>query len=205
MISIIFFKLILCLFKKSLGINLSFGLGGGSTYSGTAGAWSGAGNYITATGATSVVGTNGATFYITGVQLEIGSTATPFERRMFGTELALCQRYFQKNAVSGAFPGSTQCAVSASGGNLAVSVHCPVYMRVAPTVETNITNANYASFWSLDVAYVTGNVGKTGTVTINAVSGTNSYGLAFTGATWASTPNLFYPISTGYISASAEL
>ena len=117
----------------------------------------------------------------------------------------MCQRYFQKNAVSGAFPGSTQCAVSASGGNLAVSVHCPVYMRVAPTVETNITNANYASFWSLDVAYVTGNVGKTGTVTINAVSGTNSYGLAFTGATWASTPNLFYPISTGYISASAEL
>jgi len=64
----------------------------GSTYSATANAWAG-GNYVSATGATSVVGTNGATWYITGVQLEIGTSATPFERRMYGQELALCQRY----------------------------------------------------------------------------------------------------------------
>ena len=74
------------------GIQLAFSLGMGSTYSATANAWAG-GNYVSATGATSVVGTNGATFYITGVQLEIGSTATQFERRMYGQELALCQRY----------------------------------------------------------------------------------------------------------------
>jgi hypothetical protein len=49
---------------------------------------------FSATGATSVVGTNGATFYITGVQLEIGTTATPFERRLYGQELANCQRYY---------------------------------------------------------------------------------------------------------------
>ena len=77
------------------GLCLNIGLGVGSTYSGTAGSWASA-NYISATGATSVVGTNGATFYITGVQLEIGSTATPFERRMYGTELALCQRYYEE-------------------------------------------------------------------------------------------------------------
>jgi hypothetical protein len=190
--------------NNGVGIRLAFVLGAGATYTGTVNVWN-ASTILNPTGATSVVGTNGATFYITGVQLEIGTSATPFERRMFGTELALCQRYFQKNTASGVFPGCTQCTVSASGGNLAVSVHCPVNMRVAPTVETNLTNANYTSLWQLDLAYVTANVGKTGTVSIGALSGTNSYGLAFTGATWASTPNLFFPISTGYISASAEL
>ncbi len=80
---------------NGLGIGVRFGLGVGSTYSGTAGAWAGT-TYYSATGATSVVGTNGATFYITGVQLEAGSVATPFERRPYGTELALCQRYYQK-------------------------------------------------------------------------------------------------------------
>jgi hypothetical protein len=78
------------------GIHVVFGLGAGSTYSGTAGSWSGS-NFLSATGATSVVGTNGATFYITGVQLEPGSVATPFERRSYGAELALCQRYFEKS------------------------------------------------------------------------------------------------------------
>jgi hypothetical protein len=79
---------------NGIGIRVGFGLGVGSTYSGTAGAWAGA-NYISATGATSVVGTNGATFYITGVQLEKGSTATSFDYRPYGTELAFCQRYYQ--------------------------------------------------------------------------------------------------------------
>ena len=74
------------------GIALYFGLGVGSTLSGTAGAWAAA-NYASATGAVSVVGTSGATFYITGVQLEAGTTASPFEYRQYGTELALCQRY----------------------------------------------------------------------------------------------------------------
>jgi len=67
---------------NGMGINVSFGLGVGSTFSGTAGAWSG-NNYLGATGATSVVGTNGATFYITGVQLEKGSTATSFDYRPY--------------------------------------------------------------------------------------------------------------------------
>ena len=51
---------------------------------------------MSSTGATSVVGTNGATFYITGVQLEKGSTATSFDYRPYGQELALCQRYYFK-------------------------------------------------------------------------------------------------------------
>lgn len=80
---------------NGIGIGVYFSLGGGATYSGTAGAWTGTGTPYTATGAVSVVGTNGATFYITGVQLEKGSTATSFDYRPYSTELQLCQRYFE--------------------------------------------------------------------------------------------------------------
>jgi hypothetical protein len=77
-----------------VGLNVAFNLGVGSTLTGTANTWY-ASTIINPTGATSVVGTNGATFYITGVQLEKGSQATAFEWRSYGTELALCQRYYQ--------------------------------------------------------------------------------------------------------------
>jgi hypothetical protein len=80
--------------NNGIGIRLRIGLGVGSTFSGTAGAWA-AGNFISATGATSVVGTSGATFYITGVQLERGSNATSFEFRDYGRELIMCQRYYE--------------------------------------------------------------------------------------------------------------
>jgi hypothetical protein len=79
------------------GIQIRFSLGAGSTFSGTANAWA-AGDIRTVTGATSVVGTNGATFYITGVMLEKGSIATNYDVRPYGTELALCQRYCEANA-----------------------------------------------------------------------------------------------------------
>ena len=92
---------------NTTGFQLRFGLGAGSTYSGTAGAW-GTANVVTTTGATSVVGTNGATFYITGVQLEKGSTATSFDYRPYGTELNLCQRYYEIATV----PTSTSIFVS---------------------------------------------------------------------------------------------
>lgn len=116
-------------------LQIIFGFGVGSTYSGPAGSWAAA-DYRSATGAVSVVGTNGATFYITGVQLEAGSVATPFERRPYGTELALCQRYYQTKwhghegyGTAGAFT-SSMC-----------SLFTP--MRVAPTVlEEFVDGAN---------------------------------------------------------------
>jgi len=74
------------------GMYVAWDLGSGSNKRGTAGAWVGSG-IEGVTGTVSVVGTNGATFYLTGVQLEVGSVATPFERRQYGQELALCQRY----------------------------------------------------------------------------------------------------------------
>jgi hypothetical protein len=113
------------------GLDIRFGLGVGSTYSGTAGSWSGS-NLLSATGATSVVGTNGATFYITGVQLEKGSTATSFDYRPYGTELRLCQRYYATGnyPVMRNFTGTT-IAVS-------TSVTLPVTMRATPTVTASV-------------------------------------------------------------------
>jgi hypothetical protein len=94
---------------NGVGMYVYFGLGVGSTLSGTAGSWAGT-NYPSATGATSVVGTNGATFYITGVQLEKGSTATSFDYRPYGTELALCQRYFETSFEVGTAVAEAQVA-----------------------------------------------------------------------------------------------
>ena len=77
------------------GIKMTFDMGVGSTYSNTAGAWAGA-NYFGLTGGVKLVATAGATFYITGVQLEAGTVASPFERRDYGRELMMCQRYYQQ-------------------------------------------------------------------------------------------------------------
>ena len=126
------------------GMFISFGLGMGSTYSGTAGAWAGAG-YYSATGATSVVGTSGATFYITGVQLEVGSSATGYEYRQYGQELALCQRYFQKiGGSASAYQYSPMVVGWNDASNTFIGqIYLPVTMRSAPTLGTTGTASDY--------------------------------------------------------------
>jgi len=114
-------------------IFLYLSLGAGSTVSGTAGAWAGA-FYASATGATSVVGTNGATFYITGVQLEVGSSATSFEYRPYGTELSLCQRYFLKLGGDNTYQKFAM-GMSANTNNSYGIVVFPVQMRANPTMS----------------------------------------------------------------------
>ena len=122
---------------NGIGIIISIGLGVGSTYSGTAGAWAGT-TYNSATGATSVVGTNGATFYITGVQLEIGSSATPFERRLYNQELANCQRYYYRNTANAVYSILSSTAIGGSGTICDVLIQVPVTMRTYPTtLETS--------------------------------------------------------------------
>lgn len=79
---------------NGIGCIVGFNLGCGSTYLGAGGAWAAA-NYWGASASTAVTGTNGATFYITGVQLEVGASASSFEVRDYGRELILCQRYCQ--------------------------------------------------------------------------------------------------------------
>jgi hypothetical protein len=103
---------------NGIGIRVWLGLGVGSTFSGTAGSWASA-DYRSATGGVSVVGTNGATFYITGVQLEVGTQATSFDFRSIGTELALCQRYFEQSYDYGTIAGAASgTGSSMSGGPL---------------------------------------------------------------------------------------
>jgi hypothetical protein len=113
------------------GIEIVWNLGSGSTYLATAGAWTSA-NIIGATGDTSVVGTNGATWYVTGVQLEEGSVPTPFEYRQYGTELALCQRYFE---IVGVESQSLFADTYSNTGNVAIySGAYNVNKRAAPTI-----------------------------------------------------------------------
>ena len=116
---------------NGIGVVVQFSIGASGNSLGTAGAW--VGSYkASATGATNVVGTNGATFYITGVQLEKGSTATSFDYRPYGTELALCQRYYWKqtgefgvNSLGAGFCNATTKA--------RINIQNPVQMRTAPT------------------------------------------------------------------------
>jgi hypothetical protein len=139
------------------GIGVYFGLGVGTTYSGTAGAWAGA-QYFVPTGAVSVVGTSGAIFYITGVQLEQGSVATPFERPLFSKQLADCQRYYEKSYAQGTAPGTivnignATLGIGGSGNDVAASSVYKVVKRASPTVvpysaDTGTANAirNYNS------------------------------------------------------------
>ncbi len=133
------------------GLTVAFGMGVGSTYSGTAGAWAGA-NYLSVTGATSVIGTAGATFYITGVQLEDGAVATPFERPMYQQQLAMCQRYYLKTFDQSIAPAENTgnrngglraeaWTTSASAIPIGVNWQFPVEMRAAPTITTYNPNA----------------------------------------------------------------
>jgi hypothetical protein len=174
--------------NNSYGIRLDFDLGTGTTYRGTANAWA-AGSYVGVTGATSVVGTNGATFYITGVQLEAGSVATPFERRPYGTELALCQRYFEvcgRHHTGGVWGSS----FGATGGTrLDLCGTFKVTKRAAPTC-TSVGTITYTLFGA---AGATGSNQTFFDVSVNGVSSeititsdvSGRTGTLYTDNTWA--------------------
>ena len=122
---------------NAIGIGLTFNLGSGASFSGTAGAWAN-GDLRSSTGAVSVVGTNGATFFLTGVQLERGNVATSFDVLPYGTELALCERYYQK---LGNFYFS---AYNTTGEPTGCALIFKTEMRTAPTVAYgSISGTNY--------------------------------------------------------------
>ena len=145
---------------NGIGLNVYFNLGTGATLSGPAGVWSST-TYYSNTGAVSVVGTNGATFYITGVQLEKGSTATSFDYRPYGTELALCQRYYQN------IGGQTLTGFAEGSTNLAATIFFYQQMRAAPTCSIRSGN-------TLSVRSPGGDYNAASPVLANTTTGTNA-------------------------------
>jgi len=126
--------------NNGAGPVLQFVIGTGSTYQGSAGSWS-ANGYYGVTGTVDVTGTNGATLYITGVQLEAGSVATPFERRPYGTELALCQRYYEKSFSQEVAPsnsvtqGDRLVGAAYSSTAIGLQINYTTQKRASPTLS----------------------------------------------------------------------
>ena len=172
------------------GLAVVFSLGVGSGKSATAGSWQ-AGKFLSTTGATSVVGTNGATFYITGVQLEAGAVATPFEQIDYGRELIMCQRYFWRT------DGLGFAAPQASGAFIASSVarfrlNTPVSLRATPTFS--VTTGSFRG---------AGAIISPSSYTVEASTGGATY--VTSGVTGATANNAFELTSDNAITLSAEL
>jgi len=168
------------------GLALTFDLGSGSNSNTTAGAWQ-AGAFSRTSGCVTPVATSGATFYITGVQLEAGTVASPFERRDYGRELMMCQRYYQTT-----YNGVVAGTVSTSGnlaryldGTTAYASHSgqfPVAMRATPTMAVYNPNTGAVSSMAADAsnpAAVATALGPTGyRLYVNNVSVGVSVGLS---------------------------
>ena len=111
---------------NTLGYQVNFDLGTGSTYQTTSlNSWV-TGNFVRSTTSVTLITTASATFQVTGIQLEAGTVATPFERRDVGLELNLCQRYFNLN-------GNLRISNYSSSGVISGNMFYPCQMRVNPT------------------------------------------------------------------------
>jgi len=129
---------------NGIGLSLTFSLGTGTTYSGTSGAWSATSFLTSVTGAVNVAGTNGATWQITGVQVEQSTQVTPFELKSYANNLRDCQRYFEKTYNLGTAVGTATRTgmvgndVSSSNTNeyIIYRVRYEIRKRGAPTINT---------------------------------------------------------------------
>ena len=190
---------------NGLGLSVIFSIGAGSAVQGTAGAWTStnASTVRSSTGAVNVVATNGATWYITGVQLEVGSYATGFEYRQYQQELALCQRYYYKQ--------TAQTNYTLFGGGIAqttttlrTNITLPVTMRIA-AVSFDISALNT---WLLENSSAI-NTSSLSAVSTSGNNNANNFQLSWTSSTAVTQGNYYNMYSlnntTAYIGISAEL
>jgi hypothetical protein len=179
---------------NTTGIGLWWDLGSGSNRAITGGSWSGTYGVKTSD-STNLIATNGATFYITGVQLEQNTTATPFERRLYGQELANCQRYYWRSVPISIDQGITSGIIESST-SASCNFSYPVTMRASPSF-----NSSGINFYAPSVG------GITFTLTTNRCSPTSgSVVVGITGGTVGQSCNLYVPASSSaYIQLSSEL
>ena len=170
-------------------LQVVWGLGVGSTYSGTAGAWA-SGDINSATGATTgVLGTLNATWYLTGVQLEVGEQATPFDHsESYGETLARCERYFQRFVANDAYTAwSVAFSTSATSAKAHLKYNCK--MRAEPTISQSNTGFNHGPqvafssfntlYTGLDLTWIDMNIGNVSAANVlghwNANNNTAAY------------------------------
>jgi hypothetical protein len=133
---------------------------GSNRIASAANTWESANRIAISSTSNPLMGTLGATFYITGVQLEKGSTATSFDYRPYGTEFALCQRYFHiiRGGGSDSFAavGVGACSTATVA---AIYTSLPATMRTSPSVSysgsitVDAGPGNVATFSSVSIAY----------------------------------------------------
>ena len=126
--------------NNGVGIALWFTFGAGSNFNATADQWN-ASLEMNTSGSTQWISTLGATFYITGVQFEVGDTATPFEHRSYSDELARCMRYYQETSNSTNYSMIGDGTVQ-SNSTCSILFNYLMQMRTAPTISALGTNVN---------------------------------------------------------------
>ena len=184
---------------SGIGVSVRWDLGSGSSYNtATTSAWQ-AGDYRNTSSQVNVIGTSSATFYITGVQLEAGSVATPFERRQYGTELQLCQRYYTIFRCGTAYGRVLSVAVgTGDSGLIRPTVQLPVRMRAA----ASSVDYGGALYWYNGTA--------SGAVSAVSIDAANDTVIGLNCSTTGASANQYYMINdydanTAYIGINAEL
>jgi hypothetical protein len=193
---------------NGIGMGINFMLAAGSDFTGgnSIGKWVTYSSPYLAYGQTAnIMSSTSNYFNLTGVQLEVGKNATEFEHRSYGEELALCQRYYQRNKLDSGQYCSIVSGTGYSAGTFYGTYHLQTPMRVSPTsmgysslshfsiVQTNVTTNPNPNAFAID------NGSGTQTLRIYATTA-GATGLTPGYGAWIQTNN-----ASAYIDFSAEL